>query len=138
MRADTSQPRQWELWTDGTQGAEREAIAQRSTLWTDLSQSLVIGHHLGQTRRSRQGEGGRRAWAGTLGQGGGFRPREKSRGGRHWIPSLGDRQKSKQVEMQWAKEQRGGGRGWCTQASGKKARPGGWTGRGHGAETQAR
>lgn len=100
VRADNSQParesfsRQPELWTDGTQGAEREAVAQRSTLWTGLSQSLVVGHHLGQTQRSRQGEGG------TLGQGGGLGQRKIKRRKtivRHWIPCLGDRQGEKQT-----------------------------------------
>lgn len=32
----------WELWMDGAQRAEREAIAQESKLWTDLFQLLII------------------------------------------------------------------------------------------------
>lgn len=42
----------WELWMDGAQRAEREAIAQESKLWTDLFQLLIIVS--GQMGRERE------------------------------------------------------------------------------------
>lgn len=44
----------WELWMDGAQRAEREAIAQESKLWTDLFQLLIIVSGRWGGRESRE------------------------------------------------------------------------------------